>query len=112
MLVFVIVKILNSTRNSESDFKVSRQSSDDEIYAENHVRRHHQPQTQKTDYAQKREDVHVKRVRRVNKPRQNPQNNPNVRVKRVEGQKPQQGINKSSGNIQFESNDLLDEYKK
>lgn len=112
LLVFVIVKILNSARNSESDFRVSRQSSNDEFYTENHVRRHHQPQTQKTDHAQKREDVHVKHVRRVNKSRQNTQNNHNVRVKRVEGQKPQQGINKSSGNIQFESNDLLDEYKK
>ena len=30
----------------------------------------------------------------------------------IEDEKPQAGINKSSGNIHFESNDLLDEYKK
>lgn len=113
LLVFVIVKILNSTRQSENDFKAVKQSSHDEIYPKNHVRRSYQPPTQQNTYhAQNGEDVPVRRLRKVNSPRQNSQNNPNVRVKRVEGQKPQKGINKSSGNIQFESNDLLDDFKK
>ncbi|MBQ7927291.1 MAG: hypothetical protein IJ287_00895 [Methanobrevibacter sp.] len=113
LLVFVIVKILNSARQSENDVNVSHQSGNDEIYTENHVRKSYQPPIQhNTNNAQKREGISVKRVRRVNKPRQNPQNNPNVRVDRVEGQKPQQGINRSSEKIHFESNDLLDEYKK
>ncbi|MEE0902573.1 MAG: hypothetical protein UIB31_08585 [Methanobrevibacter sp.] len=112
LLVFVIVRILNSARNSQRDFKVPMQSGD--IYTENHVQKsYNAPKQQNGSYAPKREDIQVKRVRRVNNHRQNPHNNTNHNVnKPAGGEKPRKSINKSSGNIQFESNDLLDEYKK
>lgn len=114
LLVFVIIRILNSARQYENDFKVVQQSGNDEVYTENHVRRSYRPpRQQNVEYsASKREDVKVKRVRRVNDHGQNPQNNPNIRMKRVEGHKSQQGINRSSEKIHFESNDLLDDFKK
>lgn len=115
LLVFVIVRILNSSRQSEKDFKIAQKSNNDEIYTETPVRRSYQPpKQQNVGYsAPKNGDVRVRRVRRVNKSRHNPQNSPNDKMNSsVRTEKHQKSINKSSGNIQFESNDLLDEYKK
>nr|WP_295162821.1 hypothetical protein [uncultured Methanobrevibacter sp.] len=111
LLVFVIVRILNSARQSERNFKVSKQSGNGDVYVENHVQTSYQPPKQQNGgYAPKREDVRVKRVRKVNNHRHNPQNNPNPNVNKPREHR--KSINESSGNIQFESNDLLDEYKK
>ena len=49
----------------------------------------------------------------MHEPMNHPKREADVRFKSdVDVEKPQAGINKSSANIQFESNDLLDDYKK
>ena len=48
--------------------------------------------------------------KKINKSRHNDDKGPEVTFKNHINQ--ESGINQSSGNIQFESNDLLDEYKK
>ena len=71
--------------------------------------KHHSRKHDDFDYAQKRKSIRVRNHETVN----HPKNDSEVMFKEhVEVEKPQRGINKSSGNIQFESNDLLDDYKK
>ncbi len=111
LLVFVIYRILNSARQSEKD-NVESQSAGD-FHAENFVHRPHQSsQQQGHDYAPKRENVRVRRVRRDNTA-QNSQNKSHVRhINHSEGKSSQKAINRSSEHIHFESNDLLDDFKK
>lgn len=114
LLVFVIIRILNSSRQAEKDFKIAQKSANNEIYTENHVRRSHQPpKQQNAEYAPQSPNVRVRMVRKVEESKHNPQNLHNDKMNnRARTEKHQKSINKSSGNIQFESNDLLDEYKK
>jgi hypothetical protein len=54
-------------------------------------------------------EIRTKRYRRANKPK----SDSDVQFKNTHAdEKPDAGINRSSNNIQFESNDILDDYKK
>ena len=57
----------------------------------------------------KKDEVHIKNHEVINKPR----SNHNVSFKsHINEKKQDAGINRSSSKIQFESNDILDDYKK
>ena len=120
LIVYVIYNILVSARESEKEFKVVNHSINENNFSNENVHRVHHSQKhddftyeQKRrpssrhndfDYNQEREGIRVRNRRQVN------QNE--VRFSRNIDNKSQTGINKSSDKIQFESNDLLDDYKK
>lgn len=115
LLLFVIFRILYLAKKSENEVNVIKHSSNEEAFNRENIHKvHHSPKHQDFDYSSKKEEIRTKNhPRKVNRPNRNPQNNHNVKFNRsVSGEKPHAGINKSSGNIQFESNDILDDYKK
>ena len=110
LIVFVIYNILFSARESEKEFKTMKHQINEQNFSQEHAQnKHHSRKHDDFDYAQKRKSIRVRNHETVN----HPKNDSEVMFKEhVEVEKPQRGINKSSGNIQFESNDLLDDYKK
>ena len=120
LIVYVIYNILVSARESEKEFKVVNHSINENNFSNENVHRVHHSQKHDDftnekkrrpssrhndfDYNQEREGIRVRNRRQVN------QNE--VRFSRNIDNKSQTGINKSSDKIQFESNDLLDDYKK
>ena len=112
LLFLVICNIFISARKSEREYKVIKhQTNEDNFNKENIQKVHHSKKHQDFDYAEKRPPVN--RQRKVNKPRQNQKTESNVKFKsHINESKSQGGINKSSENIHFESNDLLDDYIK
>ena len=127
LLVFVIYRILHSARQAEKEFKGVQTSSNSYVNDESQIRRHYQPSRQQpVDYAPEPGRVNKKNIKSVRNIRQNLSDTSNVRFNtrvgveksqkdinnHAEVEKPQKNINKSSDNIQFESNDLLDDYKK
>lgn len=111
LLVFVIVRILNSAKKSELDAKHSaNRNFDREIARVHHSKRH-----EDFDYIDKK-TIRVKNHKdTVGSNRKSPVNFKNHADKKHtgDGQNIQpHKINKSSGNIHFESNDLLDDFKK
>lgn len=109
LIIFVIVRILMSARDSEKEFRAIKHQENAENFSYQNVRKvHHSKKHNDFDYDKKMEEIRVKRYNRAKKSR-----NPNVQYK--EGNADENldsGINRSSGNIHFESNDLLDDYKK
>lgn len=92
LLISVILKILVSARESESEFKIIKKKMEDKPVSHNTRQVH----TNKKHYSRRPEVTHN-----------------NVKFKNhVHEKESANSINKSSGNIQFESNDLLDDYKK
>ena len=113
LLVVVMARILYLARKSHNSEIVKHSINEENFSQENIHRVHHSPKHADFDYNVKKENIRVKKQRKVNKPRQNAQNNPDIKFNNhVDGEKPQPSINKSSGNIHFESNDILDDYKK
>ena len=142
LLVFVIVRILMSARESDNNSKKYADSINDGSFEEKyskyfendvepthrrvvHVRKN--PQTESTTFKRKispkvDEYVHrrtapksrIKQVEEKFVEKKNHSFKHNVdKIPNNEGAgQTESGINKSSKNIQFESNDLLDEYKK
>ena len=110
LIVFVIYNILFSARESEKEFKTMKHQINEQNCSQEHAQnKHHSRKHDDFDYAQKRKSIRVRNHETVN----HPKNDSEVMFREhVEVEKPQRGINKSSGNIQFESNDLLDDYKK
>lgn len=111
LILFVIVGILKSARESEKEFKVIKHTMNDENFSKDNTNRyHHSKKHEDFDYSQKRQNIRVNNHKRVKKP----QNDSKVKFKShvVSEEKPQAGINESFKNIQFESNDILDDYKK
>jgi len=110
LIAFVIFKILMSARESEREFNVIKHQINQETFTrENLQRTHHSRRHEDFDYEQKRKSIRVQR----HEPMNHPKREADVRFKSdVDVEKPQAGINKSSANIHFESNDLLDDYKK
>jgi hypothetical protein len=108
LIVFVIVRILLSDRGSESGAKsVDHESNED--FSHNVKRVRHSKKHKDFDYGHKRENTRTKRHEPINESRTEPE----VTFKsNLDNDKPEAGINQSSENIQFESNDLLDDYKK
>ena len=109
LILFVIIRILMSAKQSEQEFRVIKHSLNDDNFTKDNIQKHYHSKKHKNfDYAEKRQNIRVnnKRVKR-------PQNDSKVTFKNhvASQDKSQAGINESSGNIHFESNDILDDYK-
>lgn len=111
LLVIVIVRIIISARNSEKDFKSSKTKANygngpREVYSS---RRH-----KDFDYLEKGHKSHRDNSQPVTRPRSNiEKRNHDVKFSNhMSSSNRDSSINRSSENIHFESNDLLDEYKK
>ncbi len=110
LIVYVIYKILLSARESEKEFKIIKHKLNEENFSQDNIKKaHHSNKHDDFDYEYKRENIRVRNHKPVNKPR----HESNVKFSnQINDEKPQGGINKSSDNIHFESNDLLEDYKK
>ena len=110
LLVFVIYSILVSARNSENEYKLIKHSINEGNFEKSNLNKvHHSKKHDDFDYEDKSHDVKSNH-KKINKSRHNVEKGSEVTFKNHIDQK--SGINQSSGNIQFESNDLLDDYKK
>jgi hypothetical protein len=119
LIMFVVYKILLSAKQSEKEFKLFKHKINEENFAKD-KKVHHSHKHGDFDYEKKMESIGSKnkkfkfdsKISNKN-PINEPKKESEVKLSDSEaGEKPQSGINKSSGNIQFESNDLLDDYKK
>ncbi len=111
LLFLVICNIFISARQSEKEFKVIKHETNHDNFTNDNIKKvHHSKVHGDFDYAQKRYPAN--RHEKVNEPRHIKKTKSNVTFKNHVDEKPLAGVNESSGNIQFESNDLLDEYKK
>ena len=110
LILYVINKILMVAKNSQKAFKLFKhESNKDNFTPDNLTKPRKSIKHDDFDYEHKRESIRVKNHKVVNKPR----TNHNISFKNhIDEEKPQAGINESSSKIQFESNDLLDDYKK
>ena len=110
LLVFVIYSILVSARNSENEYKLIKHSINESNFEKSNLNKvHHSKKHDDFDYEAKSHDM-KSNLKKINKSRHNVEKGSEVTFKNHIDQK--SGINQSSGNIQFESNDLLDDYKK
>ncbi|WP_407422772.1 hypothetical protein [Methanobrevibacter sp.] len=117
LLAFVIIRILMSAKHSENESKTIRHDSNRNFERES-TRVHHSRRHGDFDYVDKR----TIRVKNHRKDTSGFQKQSKINFKGSLDKKPAENndvadnqshsINKSSGNIQFESNDLLDDYKK
>ena len=110
LIVYVIFKILQSARESESEFKSTKHQINQKNFSKDNVMKsHHSSKHKDFDYEQKRKSIRVKNQKQVN----HMKTESTVKFENhVSDEKSGAGINKSSTNIRFESNDLLDDYKK
>ncbi len=110
LLVFVIFRILILARFSQNKANVVKHHVNEESFSQENIHRvHHSSKHQ--DFAYKRENIRMKNPpKRVYKPQQDSQNHNVTFNNKVDSENT--GINESSGNIRFESNDILDDYKK
>ena len=108
LILYVIIKILLSAKNSEKEFRLFKHKLNEENFSHD-KKTHHSIKHEDFNYEQKSKSIRVKNHRPVNQAR----NDDHIKFKNhIEDKRPQSGINKSSDKIQFESNDLLDDYKK
>ena len=110
LIIYVIYNILLSARESEREFKIIKHQINEQNFSKQHdSKEYHSKKHEDFDYDQKRKSIRVKNHETINQPKHDSE----IKFKEhINVEKPQKGINKSSANIQFESNDLLDEYKK
>lgn len=110
LIIFVIYRILHSARdsNNEEDIESNHEVNKRNFSHDNAVRAHHSRKHNDFDYEEKMQSIHNKR--RMVQPRHKPE--VNFKDHPSDEGHSASGINESSGNIQFESNDLLDDYKK
>ncbi len=110
LIVYVIVKILLSARGSEKEFRITKHKINEENFSkENAGKKHHSKKHEDFEYNKKREDVRTKNHEKANMVKYEA----DVQFKKdIDMNKNNPGINESFDNIQFESNDLLDDYKK
>jgi hypothetical protein len=110
LIVYVIVKILLSARGSEKEFRITKHKINEENFSkENASKKHHSKKHEDFEYNKKREDVRTKNHEKANMEKYEA----DVQFKKdIDMNKNNPGINESFDNIQFESNDLLDDYKK
>lgn len=108
LIVFVIIRILMSAKDSEKESRLTKHKENEE-FAHNVRKVHNSRKHDSFDYDKKMKEIRTKRYRRANKPK----SDSDVQFKNTHAdEKPDAGINRSSNNIQFESNDILDDYKK
>jgi energy-converting hydrogenase Eha subunit A len=110
LILFVIIQILSSAKESEKEFRLSKHQLNEENFTEENIRKvHHSKKHNDFDYHKKREDIRVKRHDSNN----NHEYDSDVTFKNtLDDERHKTGINESSSKIQFESNDILDDYKK
>ena len=116
LISFVIIRILYLSRKSDSEVKVIHSNSEEKsTYRDAQSYFNHK----KDNHVRVREDIKRQPPKRVYRSKNIPKQQSNVKFKEdveksqsVANQKPRTGINKSSEKIHFESNDLLDDYKK
>lgn len=110
LIVYVIVKILLSARESEKEFKLIKHQINEETFSKESVgKKHHSKKHDDFDYNKKRSDIRVQNHEKTNQEKYEA----DVQFKKdIDMGKNNPGINESFENIQFESNDLLDDYKK
>lgn len=109
LLIFVIYKILMSAKESEHEFKLLKHKTNKENFSHNHIKKtHHSRKHDDFEYAQ-RESIRVKNHEIVNKTKTESKV---TFDNHISDENTKSGINKSSEKIHFESNDLLDDYKK
>ena len=110
LIVFVIYKILVSARDTEKESKMFSHKVNQENFSKSNARKvHHSPKHDDFAYEKKRKGIRVRNHKPINQLRHEDK----VQFENhLSEEKPQTGINRSSSNIQFESNDLLDDYKK
>ena len=105
LLIYVINNIISSSRSSEKKFNMMRHDLDEKNLDDLQVKQIHRKKSGKN-----LDDLHFKRVNKKKYPK---------RQKPMNRQKPKNNyfktdtkINESSRGLHFESNDLLDDYKK
>ncbi|WP_296883423.1 hypothetical protein [uncultured Methanobrevibacter sp.] len=116
LITFVIVRILYLSTNSENEAKIITSRSEKRpVYNNVQESIHHK----KEDLIRTGQNVRKEYPKKVQKFRNDHQQHSDVKFrgnirenKPVDNYKPRKGINRSSGDIHFESNDLLDDYKK
>ena len=115
LIVCVIINILKSAKSQENKFNVINHKINEENFSTNKVRKiHHSKKHDDFDYAER-----DKLRRNYHNPKYDDYVNHEVKFKNIvkqesdenESSNQEAGINKSSGNIQYQSNDLLDDYK-
>ena len=110
LILYVIIKILLSAKESEKEFRLFKHQKNEESFDDGNVKKHHHSKKHSDfDYGHKKDKSHVKNHETINKQRHD---SPVKFKSHLEDKKPQSGINESSDKIHFESNDLLDDYKK
>ncbi len=119
LLSVVILRILHLAGNSDNDAQpIQHNPINKTVFHDAPKYVHHK--AAQTDYANNQRTVKKQYPKRTVRHSHNrPQQSANVKFNRnirennqVSNQKPQSGVNKSSDKIHFESNDLLDDYKK
>lgn len=110
LIIYVIFQILVSARESEKEFKLFKHRMNEENFKKSNVKHvHHSSKHEDFDYEKKQDSIRVKNRKPINQPR----HESDVHFKNhISDEKPQGGINESSDKIHFESNDILDDYKK
>lgn len=106
LLIFVIFKIVVSARESENEFNIIKHKITEDSFKKDNDKLTNSVK-HKREFPEKRQNIGVNP--------NNSRNSPKSEVKfknHIVHEKHESGINKSSNNIHFESNDLLDDYKK
>lgn len=110
LLVLVICNILITAKRSENEFRRIKHSLNESNFEKDNLDKvRHSRKHGEFDYENKVQKAKTNH-KKINKSRHNAKKSPKVTFKDHITQ--ESGINQSSENIQFESNDLLDEYKK
>ena len=116
LILFVISNILISARQSEKEFKAIKHEANKKNFSKGNVKVvHHSKKHDDFNYEQIRKSIRSKKQEVKEEPEGNVEFKNHAKSENVEDgveKNSQAGINESSGNIQFESNDLLDDYKK
>ena len=105
MIVYVIYKILWSAKVSQKDLNVIKHNNNKNNFSKTNIKRVY--------HSKNRNDFNYTHKKYNNSQTSTKKQHSNVKFKNhVVREESNAGINKSSQNIQFESNDLLGEYKK
>ena len=111
LLLFVIIRILSLANESEKEFKITKRQANENVAKVYRSIDNYENKTypKRQEYkAEPRKNIRRKNNYRKHKTDQEPK----VTFSSSIDEPSNSGINESSDNIHFESNDLLDEYKK
>ena len=117
LIVYVIINVLISAKQSEKEFKTAKNQIIENDFSRSVKRDYNSNKSNEFNHKPKRsipvknrEPLYPNRKVLFNK--RVASKKPDVGISNVANEKPDAGINKSYDKIQFESNDLLDDYKK